>query len=55
MQKSFSDLESPAKKKLIRRDCVLSMINIEPPWGKLPGIARQQLRWIGSPFAPFET
>ncbi|OEZ49226.1 hypothetical protein JAB1_29650 [Janthinobacterium sp. MP5059B] len=50
MQKSFSDLESPAKKKLIRGDRFMSMIDNEPPWDKLPGTARQEMRLVGSPF-----
>lgn len=50
MQKSFSDLESPAKKMPIGRDRVLSMLDSEPPWGMVLGTARQKIRWMGSPF-----
>lgn len=35
MQKSFSDLEYAAKKKLTRRDRFLAEINSVTPWGKL--------------------
>lgn len=35
MQKSFSDLEYAAKKKLTRRDRFLSEIDSVTPWGKL--------------------
>ena len=35
MQKSFSDLEYAAKKKLTRRDRFLAEINNVTPWGKL--------------------
>ena len=52
MQKSFSDLVSPAKKKPIGRERVLSMLDSEPPWGMLLGTVRQKMRWPGSPFAP---
>jgi hypothetical protein len=52
MQKSFSDLESPAQKKPIGGDRVLSMLGCEPPRGMLLGTAPQKMRWTGSPFAP---
>ena len=52
MQKSFSDLESPSKKKPIGRDRIQPMLDSEPPWGMLFGTARQKMRWPGSPFAP---
>ena len=35
MQKSFSDLEYAAKKKLTRRDRFLAEIDVATPWGKL--------------------
>lgn len=35
MQKSFSDLEYAAKKKLTRRDRFLAEINSVAPWSKL--------------------
>jgi IS5 family transposase len=35
MQKSFSDLEYAAKKKLTRRDRFLAEIDAVTPWGKL--------------------
>jgi IS5 family transposase len=35
MQKSFSDLEYAAKKKLTRRDRFLSEIEVATPWGQL--------------------
>ena len=35
MQKSFSDLEYGAKKKLTRRDRFLAEIDSVTPWGKL--------------------
>jgi len=35
MQKSFSDLEYPNKKKLTRRDRFLAEIDVATPWGKL--------------------
>lgn len=35
MQKSFSDLECSAKKKLTRRDRFLGEIDSVSPWGKL--------------------
>ncbi|MEO7495317.1 MAG: IS5/IS1182 family transposase, partial [Massilia sp.] len=35
MQKSFSDLEYAAKKKLTRRDRFLAEIDSVTPWGKL--------------------
>lgn len=35
MQKSFSDLEYAAKKKLTRRDRFLAKIDGATPWGKL--------------------
>ena len=35
MQKSFSDLEYAAKKKLTRRDRFLAEIDLATPWGKL--------------------
>ncbi len=51
MQKSFSDLEFPAKKKPIGHDRILSMLD-SAPWGMLLGTARQKMHWMGSPFAP---
>jgi IS5 family transposase len=35
MQKSFSDLEYAAKKKLIRRERFLAKIDSVTPWSKL--------------------
>jgi IS5 family transposase len=35
MQRSFSDLEYAAKKKLTRRDRFLAEIDSATPWGKL--------------------
>jgi IS5 family transposase len=35
LQKSFSDLEYAAKKKLTRRDRFLAEIDKVTPWGKL--------------------
>jgi len=35
MQRSFSDLEYAAKKKLTRRDRFLAEIDQVTPWGKL--------------------
>ena len=51
MQKSFSDIEFPAKKKPIGRDRILCMLDSEPPWGMLLGTVRQKMHWMGSPFA----
>ena len=44
MQKSFSDLEYAAKKKLTRRDRFLAEIDNVTPWGKLHKLVEPSYR-----------
>ena len=52
MQKSFSDLEYAAKKKLTRRDRFLAEIELATPWGKLHKLIEPHYPKVTGPGRP---
>ena len=52
MQKSFSDLEYAAKKKLTRRDRFLAEIDLATPWGKLHKLIEPHYPKVTGPGRP---
>ena len=52
MQKSFSDLEYAAKKKLTRRDRFLAEIDLATPWGKLHRLIEPHYPKVAGPGRP---
>jgi len=52
MQKSFSDLEYAAKKKLTRRDRFLAEIDVATPWGKLHKLIEPHYPKVTGPGRP---
>ena len=52
MQKSFSDLEYAAKKKLTRRDRFLAEIDVATPWGQLHKLIEPHYPKVTGPSRP---